>query len=174
MRAVATLYLLPYCVCVCVCVHIGVYMRVHVNEYVSMCIYDGGEGGERHKSDSFFPFHHRLPDNNPVELWEGQSYAVKSNYKVWLSHQNGHSGYHMGTIVCHFKWLNVSPHKTTRLSLKSWVKESFYSAVERADPCGIRVKEETGLWLHSRIAHEVPAKGGGWCGLHSGWLWLFL
>ena len=62
------------CVCMCIC--------VHVNAYASMCTCDRGEGGERHRSDSFFPFHHRLPDNNPVELLEGQSCAVKSNYKV--------------------------------------------------------------------------------------------
>lgn len=62
------------CVCMCVC--------VHVNEYVSMCICDREEGGKGYKAGSFFPFHHRLPDDSPVELREGQSYAVKSNYKV--------------------------------------------------------------------------------------------
>lgn len=60
--------------CMCVC--------VHVNEYVSMCVCDREEGGKGYKADSFFAFHHRLPDNSPVELREGQSYAVKSNYKV--------------------------------------------------------------------------------------------
>lgn len=55
---------------------------MHVNEYVSMCICDREEGGKGYKAGSFFPFHHRLPDDSPVELREGQSYAVKSNYKV--------------------------------------------------------------------------------------------